>query len=140
MNCSVPIETNVHVNEIKGSVFDVSPGFVNIVSKPCLVKCDIEGHCCEALWETGAQVSLVHINYIKRFLPLLVSQIENVSNVLDANFSLSSASGNNIPIEGILYLNVALSDQVLKVPFLVANDYVSGLSEPILGYNVIQCM
>lgn len=59
---------------------------------------------------------------------------------MDAIFSLSSASRNNIPIEGILYLNVALSDQVLKVPFLVAHDYVSGLSEPILGYNVIQCM
>lgn len=59
---------------------------------------------------------------------------------MDAIFSLSSASRNNIPIEGILYLNVALSDQVLKVSFLVAHDYVSGLSEPILGYNVIQCM
>lgn len=105
------------MNEIKDSVFDVSPGFVNIVSKPCLVKCEIEGHCCEALDDTGAHVSPVFINYIKRCLPLLVSQIENVSNVLDANFSLSSASGNNIPIEGILYLNLALSDQVLKFPW-----------------------
>lgn len=59
---------------------------------------------------------------------------------MDANFSLSSASGNNISIEGIIYLNVALSDQVLKVPFSVAYDYVSGLGEPILGYNVIQCV
>lgn len=62
MNCSVPIETNVHVNEIKGSVFYVNPDFVNIVSKPCLVKCEIEGHCYEALWNTGTQISLVHIN------------------------------------------------------------------------------
>lgn len=62
MNCSVPIETNVHVNENKGSVFYVSPDFVNIVSKPCLVKCKIEGHCYEALWDTGAQISLVVIN------------------------------------------------------------------------------
>lgn len=59
MNCSVPSETNINVNEIQGSVFYVSPGFVNIVSQPCQVKCEIEGHCCEALWDTGAVVSII---------------------------------------------------------------------------------
>lgn len=41
MNCSVFSEINIYVNEIKGLVFYVSFGFVNIVSKFFLVKCEI---------------------------------------------------------------------------------------------------
>lgn len=53
MNCSVFIEINVYVNEIKGLVFYVNFDFVNIVSKFCLVKCEIEGYCYEVLWDIG---------------------------------------------------------------------------------------
>lgn len=60
------------MNEIKDLVFDVSFGFVNIVSKFCLVKCEIEGYCCEVLWDIGVYVFFVFINYIKRCLLLFV--------------------------------------------------------------------
>ena len=50
---------------------------------------------------------------------------------------MTSASGSNIPLDGVLHLDVTLANHVVKVPFLVANEKVTGLSEPILGYNVI---
>ena len=131
--------SHVHVNEIKGNVYDISPNLVNVVAKQCLVDCMIENHTCQALWDTGAQVSLVHIDYVHKFLPNFVTRIENVDKYVDdQHFSLFSASGSNIPIDGVLHVKLTLWNTVVTVPFLVANSSVTGLSEPILGYNVIQ--
>ena len=49
-----------------------------------------------------------------------------------------SASGSDKHIEGVITVRLNLIEQgsVIQVPSLITN--VSGMNEPILGYNIIQ--
>ena len=124
----------VHVDEIKEMFYDISPNLMNVVAKPCLVDCMIENHTCQALWDTTAQVSMIHIDYVHILLPNFVTRFENVDKYADdQHFLLFSASGSNIPIDGVLHVKLTLWNTVVTVPFLVANSTVTWLSEPILG-------
>jgi hypothetical protein len=93
----------------------------------------------KALWDTGAQVSLLNKSWIMNHFPELFANVKNVEEFLQSkNFSLACAAGSGIPIEGVLIVTLKLSEKcnAVQVPFIVTN--VLGMNEPILGYNVIQ--
>ena len=108
---------------------------VGLVGKRCIVKGEINGHSEEVLWDTGAQVSIVSREFLKRNFPGVV--VKEISELLNTELNLTAANGSEMPYIGWVELNFRLSSSKndLKVPFLVTEQY---LDSPLIGFNVIE--
>lgn len=107
---------------------------IKLVGKKCIVKCYFNGKEVEALWDTGAQVSIISEGILKG----TSYKIRDIEELLETpNLCLSAANGTPIQYKGWVEVSVQLSTSAieLKVPFLVTNDE---LDRPIIGYNVIE--
>ena len=127
----------------RSRIFDaVSPSVAKLVGKKCVVVCEIERRETECLYDTGAQVSLISKDWLKRN-KLLHKNINDISKLLEEEeeeFELKGASNTEIPFEGYVDLKVRLDgwdDQVIVVPFLVTEQH---LERPIIGTNVSEEM
>jgi len=92
----------------------------------------------EALWDTGAQVSIVSKDWIAENLPTAESrQMDELLN--DKGLDLKAANGTEIPYEGWIEVSFKLmtSDDKhgMSVPFLISTE---AMDHPIIGYNVIE--
>ena len=111
---------------------------VKLVGKQCVVHCSLDVSV-EILWDTGAQVSIVHSNWLTKNFPGLRPQ--SVTELTEGGFDAKSASGVGIQILGWVPLRLKLhsteeSDpSPLIVPFLVSD--IAGLDRPKFGFNVI---
>ncbi|KAL9964944.1 hypothetical protein ACROYT_G028661 [Oculina patagonica] len=111
---------------------------VRLVGRKCSVKCLLNGVETEALWDTGAQVSIVSRSWLRRCLP--GCDIRDIAELLGMDgLDLKAANGTDLPYEGWVELTFNLIendfDHTVKVPFLVAKDT---LDMPIVGFNVIE--
>ena len=109
-----------------------------LVGKKCTVQCSLNGVKTTALWDTGAQVSIVSNDWICENLPN--AKIQGVEKLLDVNnLELKAANGTALPYRGWCEIDFSLigtnHDYGLKVPFLVCKDV---LDQPVIGYNVIE--
>ena len=109
-----------------------------LVGKRCMVQCVMNNVQTQALWDTGAQVSIVSKDWIAENLPTAESrQMDELLN--DKGLDLKAANGTEIPYEGWIEVSfkLATSDDKhgMSVPFLVSKD---ALDHPIVGYNVIE--
>lgn len=91
-----------------------------------------------ALWDTGAQVSIVSKNWIAENLPTAESRrMDELLN--DKELDLKAANDTEISYEGWneVSFKLATSDDKhgMSVPFLISRDT---LDHPIVGYNVIE--
>ena len=112
----------------------------NLVGKKCKVSCVLNGVPVEALWDTGAQVSIASKSWLGEYLPALKSR--NIAELLgeEAGLNLIGANGGPIPFDGWVEVQFQLSSGTqsstpLTVPLLVARD---DLEYSIIGYNVIE--
>ena len=111
---------------------------VRLVGRKCTVKCVLNGVEADALWDTGAQVSIISRSWLKRCLP--GCDIRNMTELLGMDgLDLKAANGTDLPYEGWVELTFNLVednvDHTVNVPFLVAKD---SLDMPIVGFNVIE--
>ena len=106
-----------------------------LVGKRCTVKGEINGHSSEVLWLTGAQVSIMSNEFLRKKFPDVV--VKDISELLNNKLSLTAANGSEIPYIGWVELNFRLSsgNNELKVPFLVTEQF---LDSPLIGFNVIE--
>ena len=94
----------------------------------------------EALWDTGAQVSIASRSWLGEYLPSLKTmKIEELLGG-EVGLSLIGANGGTIPFDGWVEVQFQLtsgaqSSTLITVPLLVARD---DLEYPIIGYNVIE--
>jgi transposase InsO family protein len=138
------------VDEIKGHVYAMSPDtrnkIIKVVGEPCVVNCILNGQSAEALWDTGAQVSLVHREWLDNNLPDV--DLKPIAELAEGGINVLSANGSPIPFEGWVEVDFQLGHDgitegqdkttVFKVPFLVTK--AAGFDRPIVGYNVIKCV
>ena len=110
----------------------------NLVGKKCKVSCVLNGVPVEALWDTGAQVSIVSKSWLGEYLPALKSR--NIAELLgeEAGLNLIGANGGPIPFDGWVEVQFQLTSGTqssipLTVPLLVARD---DLEYPIIGYVI----
>ena len=114
----------------------------NLVGKKCKVSCVLNGVPVEALWDTGAQVSIASKSWLGEYLPSLKTRkIEDLLGE-EAGLNLIGANGGPIPFDGWVEVQFQLtsgaqSSTPLTVPLLVARD---DLEYPIIGYNVIEAV
>jgi len=112
-----------------------------LVGSKCLVKCLFNNVHQNALWDTGAQVSVISETFLREYLKGVT--VHPISELIDHELNLTAANGTKIPYSGWVEINVRLLDppepgsaqQDLTVPFLVTNEQ---LQSPIIGYNVIE--
>ena len=103
-----------------------------------MVQCVMNNVQTEALWDTGAQVSIVSKDWISENLPTAESrQMDELLN--DKGLDLKVANGTEIPYEGWIEVSFKLmtSDDKhgMSVPFLISTE---AMDHPIIGYNVIE--
>ena len=138
---SLSRERGEKIDEMCSFISHVTPKvhqkLVQLVGERCIIQCKIGGRDEEGLWDTGAQVSLVSLNWLSSFAD--PPEVNSLESLIGANITLSGASGKSIPYVGFVYLPVQLKgqDEALDVPFLVTD---SDLSSPIIGYNVIKAV
>ena len=109
-----------------------------LVGGKCTVQCLLNGMKTTALWDTGAQVSIVSSAWLQEHLPK--AKIQGVEELLGVNeLELKAANGTALPYCGWTEIDFSLlgtnSDYGLKIPFLVSKV---ALDLPIVGYNVIE--
>ncbi len=108
-----------------------------LVGNKCSIKCHIDGQAVTALWDTGAQVSIVSETFIHNLS--LTNKIKNVEELLGVQNSveLKAANGTPIPYCGWVELSVRLDETQpdILVPFLVTKE---NIGPPIIGFNVIE--
>ena len=111
---------------------------VNLVGRKCTVKCLLDDNEVTALWDTGAQVSIMTRGMLEEKLPGTV--VRDISELISVGLDLTAANGTKIPFIGWADVRVRLPSSAeevrdVHVPFLITVDR---LEMPILGYNVIE--
>ena len=108
-----------------------------LVGNKCSINCHLDGQAVTALWDTGAQVSIVSETFMHK--QSLTSKLRNVEELLgvQGKIELKAANGTPIPYCGWIELSVRLNETQPDslVPFLVTKE---NIGPPIIGFNVIE--
>ena len=90
---------------------------------------------CQALWDTGAMVSLVSSAWLEENIPN--HELLSVEEYLEGDeMHLCAANNTKVAVEGVVVLNFGIGQAFeVPVPFIVTKD---NLENPIIGYNVIK--
>ena len=109
-----------------------------LVGNKCLVHCTLNDRPVTALWDTGAQVSIMSEDFRQTELP--ASKIKNIHELLgiQETIKLQAANGTQIPYCGWVEIKVRLrgnDNQEVLVPFLITEQ---NIGPPIIGFNVIE--
>ena len=99
-----------------------SSKLAKLVGNRCTIKCKLNALSVEALWDTGAQVSILSEQFLRRRFP--GTKLRNISELFDCKL-------------GFVELEFRLKDEQdpILVPFLVTSD---DISLPLVGYNAIE--
>ena len=89
----------------------------------------------ETLWDTGAQVSIISGHFLDKTFPDL--KVREISELIEADLSLTAANGSPIKYTGWVQLDFKLSPEqdILYVPFLVTKEQ---FDLPVIMFNVIE--
>lgn len=121
-----------------GEVCKLSPlskgKIANLVGKSCLINCTINELTVQALWDTGAQVSLVNELWWKETFP--ECSVRSLEELINEKLTVCSANGSSIQFSGWVECAVTIGKQIITTPFLVTP--VAAKDHPIIGYNVIE--
>eukprot|EP00794_Sanderia_malayensis_P002016 gene2016-2293_t len=105
-----------------------------LMGKRCTINCRLNEKHFTALWDTGAQVSILSEDFVKRNFP--DTKLRHISELIDSEVTLTAANGENIPYKGWVEITFKLKNDgtSLVLPFLVTKEYIH---LPLIGYNVI---
>ena len=111
---------------------------VQLVGRKCMVNCELNGQGTEALWDTGAQVSIISWDWVQNNLrECTVQPVEKLLGVTQLDLKVSN--GTDLPYMGWIDVDFKLAgknhEYGVNVPFLVSKDRIDS---PIIGYNVIE--
>ena len=110
-----------------------------LVGRRMEVSCLIQNAQFTALWDTGAQVSLISESWLRRNLLPEEYEIRPVSELIDKELRVEGV-GSTIPYLGYALLPFQLGQvdrgKAVVVPFLVSEDDTTKI--PIIGSNVME--
>lgn len=114
-----------------------------LVGRKCLVWCRMNNCKTQALWDTGAQVSIMSACWKSDNLPHL--EVHPISDLLskDELLDLRAVNGSEVPFQGWVEVSLSLCDSrgkavaqnEVRVPILVSQDV---MQKPIIGFNAIE--
>ena len=107
---------------------------VSLVGEKPIVHCKLGGENRDALWDTGAMVSMISKTWLAENYPS--SKIESVEDFLEGDtLHVVAANNSKVAVEGVVTLTFEIGEFMVEVPFIVSAD---PLSHPIIGFNVIK--
>ena len=108
---------------------------MKLVGDKPILSCRLGGKPFEVLWDTGSMVSLVDRKWVKENFP--DRQIHSISEFMeDRELNIKAANSTTIRFDGVMLLEFSVdAGEGFLVPVLVASE---DISEPIIGYNVIE--
>ena len=120
------------LNQVKAKL---RSGLVKLVGERPMLKCAVGEADMNALWDTGAMVSMVSTDWLEENVS--DAMIMTVEEFLEGDkLHLCAANNTNVDVEGVVVLDVSIGSSLkTPVPFLVTKDK---LSTPIIGYNLIK--
>ncbi|XP_070410184.1 uncharacterized protein [Nothobranchius furzeri] len=114
-----------------------------LVGKKCLVWCKMNKCKTQALWDMGAQVSIMSAHWKSVNLPDL--EVHPISDLLSGNelLDLRAVNGSEVHFQGWVEVSLSLCDPKGKtsaqdevlVPILISRDV---MQKPIIGFNAIE--
>ena len=107
---------------------------VKLVGQKCTINCSLDGVQTEALWDTGAEVTVVGKQWLQENFPEI--EIKDVAGILGQDLFLKVA--NNSTMEHMGYVEMVLLMSELAKPILVPFLVIEDVTMPIIGYNVIE--
>ena len=118
-------------------ISDKNNRIIKLIGKICTITCFLQNTQQKALFDTGAQVSVISENHLRNSFPR--EKVRDISELLgsDANLDLKTANGSALPYIGyvVLLFSFKEGEPGIKVPMLVTNSI---LDLPIIGYNVLE--
>lgn len=105
----------------------------------CLINCTLDEKPIQALFDTGAQVSIISSRTLKELLPQ--KEIKDISCLLGSEtLNLTVANGEKLPFDGYIETDFTLRGEggtqfCIPVPVLVTPHF---LEHPIVRYNVVE--
>ena len=122
---------SVRQNQVDGKTL---AKMVKLVGEKPMLQCLLDGKEFDALWDTGSMVSMVCRAWLAEHFP--DKTVIDVSEFLGRQLSVRAANKTVINFDGVVILTFNLGEgEGFLVPVLVSS---SDMSEPILGYNVIE--
>ena len=111
-----------------------------LVGNKCSIHCLFNEKHVTALWDTGAQVSIMSEEFPHKQLRTV--DIKDIRKLLSVNgtVNLQAANGSPIPYIGWVDIKVKLEGtdkHEVVVPFLITPN---NIGPPIIGYNVIELL
>ena len=114
-----------------------------LVGRKYLINCKLNGVELSALFDTGAQVSIISLKQLRNHFPLV--EIQDIKDLQEStvDLELTTANGTKLPYSGWVKIDFELINSgvnltnALEVPMLVTEF---SLDQPIILYNVIEEM
>ena len=119
----------------KGVDFKTRNKVMKLVGNKPMLSCYLGEKPFEVLWDTGSMISLVDRGWVQENFP--EEKIYSVSEFLeDSELRVQAANATTIKFDGVMLLKFSVDGgEGFDVPMLIASGEIS---EPILGYNVIE--
>lgn len=86
---------------------------VNLVGEKCEVQCTIGGQIVTALWDTGAQVSLIDKHWLDT--NEIQYEFKDLSGLM--NLEIKTADGKLLPYVGYTTVNTYIGSKLVEIPF-----------------------
>ena len=122
---------------VRGSQIDTKSKrkIVKLIGHKPMLNCYFDGVRFEALWDTGSMISVVTKTWVKSYFP--EKKVYSVNEFFEENLQVKAANSTEMVFDGIILLNFSLREDLpgFILPFLITSQDVT---EPILGYNVIE--
>ena len=111
-----------------------------LIGNRCIILCKLNEVEIPTLLDTGAQVSIICLQNVKKYLK--GQQVNKIEDLLgpDASLKLKTANWTTLPYLGWISVRCKLKGNsngvgVVDLPMLVTE---SNIDSPIIGYNVLQ--
>ena len=96
-----------------------------LVSRKCLINCKLNGVELTALFDTGAQLSIISLKQLRKHFPLV--EIQDIKDLLEStvDLELTTANGTKLPYSSWVKIDFELINSgvnltnALEVPMLV---------------------
>ena len=100
------------------------------------MKCLLNGVETKALWDTGAQVSIIPSNWVRKFYP--GTDVRNIAELLGlGGLDLKTANGTDLPYKGWVELTFSLAEENSQRSLQVRGTQREYSSKP-LKHNIVK--
>ena len=94
---------------------------VSLVGERPLVEVCLDGVSKYGLWDTGSQISMLDMEFVKTHMPN--RRIHSVREFLGEKLSISAANNSEVPIEGIVVVDFGIEDVQFPQFYIITSSF-----------------